>query len=127
MLNSLRRISLRLARTATGGALLRMGFSSMSFLIPLERLRETPALLAFHHPSPSYPVHILIFPRRAYRSLLDVPADDSDLLRDLLEIVQSLVLDMNLENSGYRLITNGGPYQEVPMLHFHLISEGARH
>jgi hypothetical protein len=28
-----------------------------------------------------------------------------------------------LEAQGHRLIANGGSYQEVPMLHFHLISD----
>jgi diadenosine tetraphosphate (Ap4A) HIT family hydrolase len=30
--------------------------------------------------------------------------------------------DLNLEERGYRLIVNGGEYQEFPQLHFHLIS-----
>jgi len=127
MLRRLRGVSLQLVRSRAGGALLRWGFASMSFLIPVERLRETPSLLAFHHPSPSYPVHILIVPRRAYRTLLEIPPQDSDFLRDLLETVQSLVRELDLEASGYRLVANGGPYQDVPMLHFHLISEGAPH
>ncbi|MEZ4510613.1 MAG: hypothetical protein R3C62_01950 [Chloroflexota bacterium] len=36
----------------------------MSFLIPVQRLRETATLLAFHHPKPSYPLHILLVPKR---------------------------------------------------------------
>jgi diadenosine tetraphosphate (Ap4A) HIT family hydrolase len=36
---------------------------------------------------------------------------------------QSLVGDFALEACGYRLVTNGGRYQDVPQLHFHLISE----
>jgi histidine triad (HIT) family protein len=112
-----------LARTAVFGALLRKGFAHMSFLIPLARLRETPALVAFHHPSPSYPVHVLIVPKRSYRSLLDLPAGDTQFLQDLIETVAGLVRELGLEQRGYRLITNGGPYQDVPVLHFHLISE----
>jgi diadenosine tetraphosphate (Ap4A) HIT family hydrolase len=28
-----------------------------------------------------------------------------------------------LEQTGYRLIANGGAFQDVPHLHFHLIAE----
>jgi histidine triad (HIT) family protein len=118
-----RRLLFSLARTRAAGFLLRRMFQSMSFLIPVERLRETSSLLAFHHPQPSYPLHILIVPRRGYRSLLDLDPADVDFLRDLVETVQSLVREFHLEAAGYRLVTNGGGYQDVPVLHYHLISE----
>jgi diadenosine tetraphosphate (Ap4A) HIT family hydrolase len=35
--------------------------------------------------------------------------------------VQSLVTEFQL--SAYRLVVNGGEYQDFPQLHFHLISE----
>jgi histidine triad (HIT) family protein len=98
----------------------------MNFAIPVKRLRETATLLAFDHPSPSYPVHILVVPKRAYPSLLDVPPGDGDFLHDLLETVQSLVRELGLAEAGYRLIANGGAYQEASVLHFHLVSGQAQ-
>ena len=112
-----------LARTRLAGTLIRLGFVYLSFAIPVQRLRETDTLLAFYHPSPSYPVHILLVPKRAYRSLLEVPAEDGGFLRDLLAAVQTLVRELGLEERGYRLIANGGANQDVPVLHFHLIAE----
>jgi hypothetical protein len=44
-------------------------------------------------------------------------------LADLFQTVGSLVTEFDLERRGYRLITNGGKYQEVALLHFHLITE----
>lgn len=111
------------ARSPLAGWFIRKGFAWMSFALPVQRLRETATLLAFYHPSPSYPVHILLVPKRAYASLLDLPPEDFDFQRDLLMTVQSLVRELGLEDCGYRLIANGGAYQDVPMLHFHLISE----
>lgn len=119
----MKRALFQFLRTPLVGALIRFGFAYMSFAIPVRRLRETETLLAFSHPSPSYPVHILLASRRAYRSLLEVPAEDTAFLRDLVETVQSLVLELGLAEPGYRLITNGGAYQDIPQLHFHLISE----
>ena len=117
-----RRVLLWFARTHLASTLIRLGFAYMSFAIPVQRLRETDTLLAFYHPSPSYPVHILLVSKRAYRSLLEVPTADGDFLRDLLAAVQSLVRELGLEERGYRLIANGGPNQDVPVLHFHLIA-----
>lgn len=95
----------------------------MSFLIPVNRLRETETLLAFHHPKPSYPIHILLVPKRALPNLAALSPSDTAFLTDLFQTVQSLVRELELESTGYRLIANGGAYQDVPQLHFHLISE----
>lgn len=121
----MKNILLSLARTPLAGRLLCEVFAHMSFAIPLERLRETPSLLAFRHPAPSYPFHVLLVPRRAYRSLMDVPLEDTGFLHDLFDAVQSLVREFGLESAGYRLIANGGTYQDVPVLHFHLVSGSA--
>lgn len=114
---------LKLARYRLGGWLLRMVIRHMDFAIPVKRLRETNTLLAFHHPNPSYRVHILILPKQGYRSLMDVPLGDVEFQRDLFQVVQDLVCEFNLEQGGYRLVVNGGQYQEVSVLHFHLISD----
>jgi diadenosine tetraphosphate (Ap4A) HIT family hydrolase len=53
---------------------------------------------------------------------MELQADDADFLLDLVQAVQSLVKELNLEPGGYRLITNGGAFQDVPHLHFHLVS-----
>lgn len=79
-------------------------------------------LLACHHPKPSYPLHILILPKQPYQTLLDVPAGDP-FLGELWLTVQQLVQQYGLAQHGYRLITNGGAFQEVAHLHFHLVSD----
>ncbi len=94
----------------------------MSFMIPVQRLRETETLIAFHHPRPCYTVHIVIVPKRALGSLSDLKPGDADFTADLFAAVQSLVKEFDLEAKGYRLICNGGAYQDVPQLHFHLVS-----
>ncbi|HND92597.1 MAG TPA: HIT domain-containing protein [Anaerolineales bacterium] len=93
----------------------------MSFLIPVNRLRDTPSLLAFHHPSPGYKFHVLIVPKRQVASLASLDPSDVVFLTDLYSTVQSLVNEFQLK--AYRLIVNGGEYQDFPHLHFHLISD----
>jgi histidine triad (HIT) family protein len=119
----MRQLLARFARTWLGGALLSWLAANVSFAIPAKRLRETSSLLAFHHPQPSHRIHILIVPKRAYHSILDIPSDDSAFLRDLLETLRELVQELDLEQHGYRLVLNGGEYQDVHLLHFHLISD----
>lgn len=92
-------------------------------LKPPSTLYETATLVAFRHPQPAYATHILLVPKRHYGSFMALNADDQELLADLLAAVQHLVRKFDLETVGYRLIVNGGPYQDVPQLHFHLISK----
>jgi len=95
-------------------------FEHMSFAIPVKRLRETDTLLAFYHPKPSYDFHVLIVPKKAVASLQEFDSKDSVFLTELYSTVQSLIDEFQL--SAYRLIVNGGEYQDFPQLHFHLIS-----
>lgn len=92
----------------------------MSFAIPVKRLRETDTLVAFYHPKPDYPFHVLIMPKKAIPKLMDFDVTDTAFLTDLFSTTQSLVNEFHL--SAYRLIVNGGEYQNFPQLHFHLIS-----
>ena len=96
----------------------------MSFAIPAKRLRETETLLAFYHPKASYPFHVLLVPKKAVASLKELNVKDSAFLADLYSTVQSLVDEFHLP--AYRLIVNGGEYQDFPQLHFHLIADVQR-
>ena len=93
----------------------------MSFVIPAKRLRETNTLLAFYHPQPAHPFHVILAPKKDIRSFADLtPADP--FLAELIATTQSLVDEFHL--TAYRLIVNGGDYQEFPHLHFHLVADG---
>ena len=96
----------------------------MPFALPFNRLRETSTLLAFHHPNPAYPLHVLLVPKKpiATLSALD-PAADGAFLTDVFATAQGLVEQFHLAEGGYRLIVNGGKYQDFPYLHFHLVSD----
>jgi histidine triad (HIT) family protein len=111
------------ARSHLGRLIIAWIFAHMSFAIPVQRLRETDTLLAFHHPRPSYGLHILLVPKKPLRGLADLSPGDDAFLTDVFRAAQSLVAEFQLDECGYRLILNGGEYQEVPQLHFHLISE----
>src|SRR5512143_3261197 len=117
------RLAFRFARSRPGRRLVAFSFAKMDFLIPVKRLRDTANWLAFHHPSPAYPLHILIVPKREIAGIQEITPAEQELLVELFQIVQSLVAEFNLDATGYRLVTNGGKYQDIPLLHFHLISD----
>jgi histidine triad (HIT) family protein len=119
----MKRLLFRIARSPFAGYVIGWIFAYMSWTIPVNRLHETPTLLAFYHPAPSYSIHILIVPKRSYASITAINPVDAAFHVDLFQTVAKLVADLSLEKAGYRLICNGGAYQDVPQLHFHLISE----
>ena len=96
-------------------------FEYMNFAIPVKRLHETETLMAFYHPKPSHTFHVLLVPKKAVATLKELDSNDMSFLMDLYSTVQSLVEEHHL--SAYRLIVNGGEYQDFPQLHFHLISD----
>ena len=89
----------------------------------MKAVKETDTLLAFHHPSPTYPFHVLLVPKRQIASLENLANEDQTYLAEVFSTVQELVRNNTLEESGYRLVVNGGKNQEFGILHFHLISD----
>jgi histidine triad (HIT) family protein len=114
---------LRLARTRLGRRLTGWIFAHMSQLLPVDRLAETGTLIAFRHPQPAYPFHVMIVPKKQVVSLEALDPADSKFLSDLYATVQKLAKQFDLGAEGYRLIVNGGKFQDLPQLHFHLISD----
>jgi len=94
------------------------------FLLPIKRVRKTDSLLAFHHPQPAYPFHVVLVPKKVIRSFTEL-APTEPFLVDLITFTQSLAAEYQL--SAYRLIINGDEYQAFPKLHFHLISRRSIH
>ena len=95
----------------------------MSSILPINRLSETANLIVFYHPQPSHPTHIVIVPKRAISSLMELTPKDSNLLSEVIQMAQRLVNKLGLQDEGYRLIVNGGKYQKLAQLHFHLITD----
>ena len=116
-------ILLRIARSKIGTYLVPWFFTHLSFLLPVKREFESKELLVFHHPWPSYPVHILLVPKKPIAGIDALITKDNELLLEVMKTAQSLVNEFEPVESGYRLILNAGAYQEVPQLHFHLITE----
>jgi diadenosine tetraphosphate (Ap4A) HIT family hydrolase len=104
-------------------AALMMGhfFAHLSFLLPVPKLYADRRVVVFHHPAPSWDVHVLAVPKSKTRSLIDLDLTDSSDREIALSLYQSLaVVAARLKCQQYSLILNGGAYQDVPQLHIHL-------
>ena len=112
-----------LFKTKVGRNIIALVISKLNFILPVHRLNETDTLLVFHHPQPSYALHILLVPKKAIASLMELGSEDKSLLIEIIQTVQKLVTEYGLSKTGYRVIVNGGEYQDIPYLHFHLVTD----
>ena len=86
---------------------------------------ENESAIAFDDIAPQAPIHILIIPKGKYIKYDDfLNKASKDEIYNFFMLINQLVKDYNLENTGYRLTTNAGKNanQEVPHLHFHLLA-----
>jgi len=80
-------------------------------------------ITAFKDIEPNAPIHILIIPNKTIMSLNEIQEEDSSYLSNILLGAKNIAKQLNIHETGYRLITNCGSDggQEVPYLHFHLV------
>ena len=69
------------------------------------------------------PIHILIIPNKKIMSLNEIQEEDSIYLSKILLGAKNIAKQFNIDETGYRLITNCGSDggQEIDYLHFHLV------
>lgn len=80
-------------------------------------------ITAFKDIEPNAPVHILIIPNKKIASLNEIQEEDSNYLSNILLGAKKIAKQFNINENGYRLITNCGKDggQEINYLHFHLV------
>jgi histidine triad (HIT) family protein len=116
-------LALRGARWCPAKPIVTRFYPLLFRFLPLDRVCENANWTAFNHPQPEYPLHILILPKRGISSLVNAPSDEPQMYADLIQLVQVLINDFSLADQAYRLITNGGRHQTVPVWHWHLVCE----
>lgn len=79
-------------------------------------------IVAFQDIFPLAPTHILIVPKEHIASFLDIDFTHSDLIYKMVKVAQRLITKYNLQEA-YKMVFNGGKYQHVPHLHWHLLAD----
>lgn len=87
-------------------------------LVPAKIIMENSQVVAFYDQSPSAETHVLIVPKAHVASFIEI--QDLALWGALRQAAQRLISELNLKKS-YKLVFNGGSYQHVPHLHWHLL------
>lgn len=88
--------------------------------IPAKILHETKNLIAIPDINPAANVHVLIIPKKHIPTFVDIKKEDKELVLEMFEIAQKLIKDKKIEKK-YKVIFNGGAFQFVPHLHWHLL------
>ncbi len=92
--------------------------------IPADIVYEDDQVLAFRDISPQAPVHVLFVPKKAYRSLNEVPASEAELVGSLMLAAATYARLEGFAEGGYRLVmnVNGDGGQTVFHMHLHLLA-----
>ncbi len=80
---------------------------------------ESDNVIVFHDREPSAEKHFLVVPKKHIVNFLDLT--EKELVWEMDEIMRKLVIDNNLDSSGYKVLFNGGYYQHVQHVHWHLL------
>ena len=95
--------------------------------IPCTKIFECTHALAFEDINPVAPVHVLIFPKRAYISMVDFSALSSDVeIADFTRAVSEVAKLKGLIETGYRILANHGIDGRQDVLHYHVHLLGGR-
>lgn len=80
-------------------------------------------IMAFRDINPQAPVHILVIPKEHISSVRDLKDEQCGLLLDMFQLVNDIVVDEGISQSGFRLVINTGEDagQEINHLHMHLL------
>lgn len=82
---------------------------------------ETDDVIVFSSIDPAAEIHLLICPKEHIESLASLdPTKHSDVATEMVEVAQAMIKKMQT-GDGYKLIVNGGKYQAIPHLHWHLL------
>lgn len=81
---------------------------------------ENDDFIAFHDINPKAPVHVLVIPKVHVESFSDATPNT---MTNITTFIQNVAKEMNITESGYRVITNVGDDggQEIKHLHFHVL------
>lgn len=91
--------------------------------IPSNKAYEDEQVLAFYDIAPQAPVHVLVVPKKHISGVNDLSSEDAALLGHVFFVIQRLVRELKIDESGYRVVVNSGRdgQQSVPHLHFHVL------
>ena len=92
--------------------------------IPCKLVYEDEKVLFFNDINPKATIHILGVPKNSVINLREfISNTDKDTVKYFFDKTLEVIKNFGLDESGYRLITNGGKNgnQEIPHFHIHIL------
>ena len=81
-------------------------------------------VLAFHHPDPSAPIHVVVIPKSHVASVLSDEARDAALLSSMVRAIQEAARSLGLDKTGFFVRTNAAAPGVTPHMHWHVMGPG---
>ena len=91
--------------------------------IPSKKVYEDDKVLAFHDISAAAPVHVLVIPKEHIESVNMINEKNSEIVAHIFIVINKIVKELNINETGYRVVNNCGEDggQTVQHMHFHLL------
>ena len=92
--------------------------------IPADVVYENSFVLAFKDSAPQAPNHFLVIPKKHIANFNEIFQNDSDLLAELMQVINNISIKFGLNSTGFRIVNNCGANarQTVNHLHFHILA-----
>lgn len=94
--------------------------------IPRKLEYEDNEVVVFESNKPVADQHLLVVPKKHVSTFRDLDGDSGKLILKMVMAANKMIGDKDL-SGGYKLVINGGKYQEVPHLHLHLLGGNFKH
>ncbi|AHX11342.1 HIT domain protein [Neorickettsia helminthoeca str. Oregon] len=87
--------------------------------LPCKKIYEDDEVLAFHDAFPMAPIHVLVIPKGKFTSFADFVASSAD-VGSFFSKVADVARILEVEKTGYRVVTNHGSGAGQTVKHFHV-------
>jgi histidine triad (HIT) family protein len=112
-----------IARSQAASFFIGVAFEHLTCLMPINRLDDGERVIIFPHPVPLYETHLLAVPKLRLASFMAIDFHTTTHQRaifDTFRAIQRVATQQKL--TEYTVLVNGGAYQDVPQVHFHIVS-----
>lgn len=96
----------------------------LSGKMTVEVLHQDERVMAFHHPDPEAPIHVVVIPKSHVAGLLAPEATDPELMGSVMKAVQEVARVMGLKSRGFLVRSNAATPDVTPHMHWHVMGPG---
>ena len=94
--------------------------------IPANIIYQDDLVVAFDDIHPKAPVHKLIIPRKHIATINDLTPEDNNLIGHMTQIAKKLAKELDVDQSGYRVLMNCNKNAGQVVFHLHMHLLGGR-